>query len=205
MRIVAGSLRGRSIQAPSGDSTRPTTDRVREAIFSSLYSLRNGFEGAIVLDAFAGSGALGIEAISRGASYAVFCESGKQALKFLKENIASCGISADQARVLAKDVFTQTATFSLVFDLVFFDPPYAYDANRVLRFARAMFEAGKLDRHAILVYEHDAKDADGVAQACIENGFEAIANKRYGKTGVAFICLAHEGDTRAVDDRGEQQ
>ena len=74
MRIVAGEFRGRSIEAPRGENTRPTTDRVREALMSSLYSLRGGFEGAVVLDAFAGTGALGLEALSRGARSATFYE-----------------------------------------------------------------------------------------------------------------------------------
>ena len=72
MRIIAGQWRGRTIFAPQGDTTRPTTDRVRESLMSSLASARGGFEGAIVLDAFAGSGALGLEALSRGASFAQF-------------------------------------------------------------------------------------------------------------------------------------
>ena len=84
MRIVAGRMRGKTIEAPTGDGTRPTTDRVREALFSSLYSLRGGFDGAVVLDAFAGSGALGLEALSRGARSCTFVERDRSARKVLE-------------------------------------------------------------------------------------------------------------------------
>ena len=104
MRIVAGAFRGRSVQAPAGEGTRPTTDRVREALFSSLYSLRGGFEGAVVLDAFAGSGALGIEALSRGAAQAVFYENDAKAAAVLKRNLASLGLGAADARDAARNV-----------------------------------------------------------------------------------------------------
>ena len=104
MRIVAGDFRGRSIDAPQGSGTRPTTDRVREALMSSLYSLLGGFDGQCVLDAFAGSGALGLEALSRGAEKADFFESNKGAFRTLRSNIAACGIGADRASAYNADV-----------------------------------------------------------------------------------------------------
>ena len=180
MRIVAGALKGRAIEAPKGDGTRPTTDRVREALFSSLYSLRGGFEGAVVLDAFAGSGALGIEAISRGAESAVFYESDAKAAAVLKRNLAACDVDA---RVVQKDVLAAPPTGqNPKFDLVFLDPPYAYDASRVLEMTKSLGLSG-----AIIVYEHDIKSKDAVAAAAGQAGFEVAASKKYGKTGVTIL------------------
>ena len=87
MRIIAGEFRGRTIKAPKGEGTRPTTDRVRESLMSSVNSARGGFEGAVVLDAFAGSGALGLEALSRGAANARFCERDGAAFKVVCANV----------------------------------------------------------------------------------------------------------------------
>ena len=187
MRIVAGSLRGRSIDAPPGEDTRPTIDRVREALFSSLYSMRGGFEGAVVLDAFAGSGALGIEALSRGAERAVFFERSDKAAAVLKRNIASCKLDASRATVLRRDVLTQPPSAAQgPFDLVFLDPPYAYDAAKVLALLSSMRQTGALAPDAIAVYEHALKSADEVAAAFAAGGFEAGKVKKYGKTGVTI-------------------
>lgn len=180
MRIVAGELKGRAIDAPQGDGTRPTIDRVREALFSSLYSMRGGFEGAVVLDAFAGSGALGIEAISRGAASAVFYESDAKAASVLKRNLATCGI---EARVVQRDILAAPPTGHVPkFDLVFLDPPYAYDATRVLEMVKSL----DLD-DAIIVYEHDIKSKDAAAEAAESVGFEVVASKKYGKTGITIM------------------
>ena len=185
MRIVSGNLRGKAIDAPAGEGTRPTTDRVREALFSSLYSLRGGFEGAAVLDAFAGSGALGIEALSRGAGRAVFFERSDKAASVLKRNIANCKLDAKQASVMRRDVLAQPPTaVQGPFDLVFLDPPYAFEAKRVLKMVEAMRASGALAPEAIVVYEHAFEDAAGVADAFGEIGFKVQAAKKYGKVGV---------------------
>ena len=188
MRIVAGTLRGRSISAPDGDGTRPTIDRVREALFSSLYSLRGGFEDAVALDAFAGSGALGIEALSRGAAQAVFYESNGRAAAVLKRNIDGCELDAAVARIVKRDVLAAPPTTQAPpFDLVFLDPPYAYEPERVLSMVRSLVDAGAVAHDAIVVYEHDNASANAVADAAHAFGFEAVRSKKYGKTGVT-IC-----------------
>ena len=188
MRIVAGTHRGRPLQAPEGSDTRPTIDRVREALFSSLYSLRGGFEGATVLDAYAGSGALGFEALSRGADSAVFCERDRRAAKVVRENASSLGFGVDRAKVLEIDSLTpsQARFGSAAFDLVFLDPPYAYDSTDVLDAVRAL--CGKaISEDAIIVYEHAIKSADDIARASEANGFEVASQKKYGKTGVTIL------------------
>ena len=182
MRIVAGDLKGRSIEAPDGMGTRPTTDRVREALFSSLYSLLGEFDGLTVLDAFAGSGALGIEAISRGASRAVFYESDRKAASTLKRNVSACGLGSDKAQIVQRDIFkAPPASGPAGFDLVFLDPPYAYEPARVLELA-----AG-IGGDTTVVYEHALDAKARVADAAEANDFDVLASKKYGKTGITVL------------------
>jgi 16S rRNA (guanine966-N2)-methyltransferase len=119
VRVVAGEHRGRTLRAPPGATTRPTSDRVREALFSILGSV----DGLRVLDLYAGSGALGIEALSRGASSATFVESDRAALDAIRANLAAIG---EAAEVVATDApaWLRRAAGERVFDLVFCDPPY---------------------------------------------------------------------------------
>ena len=188
MRIVAGKLKGRVIAAPAGEGTRPTTDRVREALFSSLYSLRGDLAGAVVLDAFAGSGALGIEAISRGAQSALFCERDAKAVAVLKRNLDVCGLGSPQVEVLRCDVLrTPLGNRAQAFDLLFLDPPYAYDAALVLGSVRALANAGMLADEALIVYEHGVEYASDVAKAAEEAALVCLTVKKYGKTGVTIL------------------
>jgi 16S rRNA (guanine966-N2)-methyltransferase len=121
---VAGIARGRKLVAPKGDATRPTSDFVREAIFNSLQA-HVDLDGATVLDLFAGTGALGIEALSRGAAHATFVEDGRDALAAIRVNLDVTGF-ADRATVLAADA--TKATLPGAVDVAFADPPYAFTA-----------------------------------------------------------------------------
>jgi 16S rRNA (guanine966-N2)-methyltransferase len=123
VRVVAGIARGRKLVAPKGDATRPTSDFVREAIFNSLQAHAD-LDGATVLDLFAGTGALGIEALSRGAAHATFVEDGRHALSALRANLETTGF-ADRATVLAHDA---TKAELPTVDVAFADPPYAFTA-----------------------------------------------------------------------------
>ena len=109
MRVVAGEFGGRVIDSPSEKTTRPTTDRVRESMFSSIYSRLADLSGTRVLDAFAGSGALGIEALSRGAQRAVFFERDANARKVLEGNLSSLGLKLPRATVAGRDVVSDAA------------------------------------------------------------------------------------------------
>ena len=126
MRIIAGRHRGRRLLAPAGAATRPTADRVRQALFDMLWHApwagRGRIEGATVLDAFAGTGALGLEALSRGAAAASFLETDRAALAALRANIAACREEA-RCRVLAADA-THPPRAAAACDLLFLDPPY---------------------------------------------------------------------------------
>ena len=122
MRIVSGKWRGRPLASPSGETTRPTSDRTREALFSMLTSRLGDFEGLRVADLFAGTGALGLEALSRGAAHCTFVESDAAALKSLKANIDKLG-AKDAAQVLAQPVEALMTTRE-PFHLLLLDPPY---------------------------------------------------------------------------------
>jgi 16S rRNA (guanine(966)-N(2))-methyltransferase RsmD len=122
MRVIAGTLRGRRLQAPAGRDTRPTSDRVREALFSILGPL----DGERVLDLFAGSGALGIEALSRGAGSALFCDSSPAAARVVRSNLQALGLQADVVCDDARRVLRDARGRGDTYDLVFLDPPYRH-------------------------------------------------------------------------------
>jgi 16S rRNA (guanine966-N2)-methyltransferase len=127
MRVIAGQWRGRPLVAPKGDATRPTADRTREALFSMLASRLGSFEGLAVADLFAGSGALGIEALSRGAATCLFVEQDRPAIDALKANLAKLGAKAD---VRATSVLA-LGPAPAPLDLVMMDPPYGTGAGLV--------------------------------------------------------------------------
>ena len=122
MRIIAGAWRGRRIEAPPGLATRPTSDRAREGLFSMLVSRLGGFEGLQVADLFAGTGALGLEALSRGAAYCTFVERDRTALDILKRNVAHLG-AGERSDVRAQTV-EHARPPSAPCDILFMDPPY---------------------------------------------------------------------------------
>jgi 16S rRNA (guanine966-N2)-methyltransferase len=158
MRIVAGAWRGRALTAPAGQATRPTADRVRQALFDMLlhapWGGRDAVEGARVLDVFAGTGAFGLEALSRGAAHATFMEQDRAALAALRGNIAACR-AADRATVLAVDVLAAPAGEPC--SLAFLDPPYGRDlVPRAIDRLRAM---GWIAAGALLVVETGRDEA----------------------------------------------
>lgn len=188
MRIISGEFRGRTLAAPKGDGTRPTTDRVRESVMSSVFSARGGFEDAQVLDAFAGSGALGLEALSRGAAHAVFYERAPEAHKVLLKNVEKMGLEPRRATVTRADVLERAPQFSRPpFDLIFLDPPYAYAANEVLGMVEGLIARGVVAHGAIVVYEHALSSNDEAAEAAAEHGFELAQRKKYGDTTVDVL------------------
>ncbi len=181
MRVIAGSLGGRQLQAPRGRVTRPTSDRVREALFSALGELQQ----ERVLDLFAGSGALGIEALSRGAASAVFVERDAAASRVLRANLAALGIAAPRAEVRRGDalrLLQSARTRKETYDLIFIDPPYsqAHDWGRELP---AILPA-LLAPAARIVVESDRR-------APLELPFEIARRRRYGDTSIT-IHTSHE-------------
>jgi 16S rRNA (guanine966-N2)-methyltransferase len=152
MRIVAGAWRGRTLIAPPGTETRPTADRVRQALFDMLmhapWAGRSAMEGASVLDVFAGTGALGLEALSRGAASAVFVERSRPALAALRANIEACH-ATDRCEVLAVDALT--VPVGKRSDIVFLDPPYQQDL--VCRALARLRSVGRVGPGSLIVAE----------------------------------------------------
>lgn len=190
MRIIAGTYRGRVIKAPKGRDTRPTTDRVRESLMSSLCSARGGFGGAVVLDAFAGSGALGLEVLSRGAASVQFCERDGAALRVLQDNVDRLGLAAPAARIRRVDVLRSPAVHARPpFDLVLLDPPYAYPATDVLSLVSALREGGTLSPSALVAYEHSATTSGQTDEAVASCGFVLASRRKYGDTVVDILKI----------------
>ncbi len=155
MRVVAGRLRGRKLVAPSGQETRPTSDRVREALFSMLES-RLALAGMGVLDLYAGTGALGLEALSRGAARAVFVDQAGLAVRTIEENIRALGVG-EQCRVLREPVGAALGALARGgerFELVLADPPYADDPSSLLVELDAH---GLLREGGLLALEHSSR------------------------------------------------
>ncbi len=181
-RIVAGSLGGRRIQAPPGVGTRPTADRVREALFSRLESLVGGLDGCRFLDLYAGSGAVGLEAVSRGARTVVLVESDRRAARVARANIDVLAV-ADRVRLLTGRVEQllarpANALANLPADVVFADPPYVLGSERL----RAVLEQGAtngwLAAGAVVVVERPTRDGPWRQPA----GFDDVGERRYGET-----------------------
>ena len=190
MRIIAGKYKGRNLKAPKGEETRPTADRVREAEMSSIISARGGMEGAVVLDAFAGSGALGLEAMSRGADRVWLFESAPAAQRVLIENVKLLGIEPPQARVRKADVFERPPLRARPpFDLVFLDPPYAFEPADVLGLVRQLAASGALDAQVIVMYEHNSASNGAVEEAAPGCGLRLAQRRKYGDTVVDMLRL----------------
>jgi 16S rRNA (guanine966-N2)-methyltransferase len=179
--VVGGSARGRTLVAPPGERTRPTSDRVREAIFNALVS-RDAVAGARVLDVFAGSGALGIEALSRGAAHATFVDSDRAARQAVRRNLEACGF-LDRADIVAAPAERYLgglragrvdAEHAAEFDLAFCDPPYAFGGWEGLL---ASLPAG------LVVIESDGPVA-------VPAGWALVRESRYGGTWVGFARRA---------------
>lgn len=176
-RIVAGKYGSRKLRVPR-TATRPTSERVREAVFSHLES-ENQVLGARVADIFAGSGALGIEALSRGAQTSVFVDSNAGAIKVLHENLRVLGATG---KVVNQDALRFAQSNSLEFDLIFVDPPYALDQD----FVRSVLEklAPYLSRQGTLVLEQSRNHK----LADFPPDLTVVGEKTYGDTTVIYLC-----------------
>lgn len=180
MRVIAGTLRGRRLLAPAGLATRPTADRIRESLFNILAgSVRN----QRVLDLFAGTGALGIEALSRGATCAVFVDQAKAALTALRRNIQDLGLDA-HARVIHWNILNNLNCLKdqpAAFDLIFMDPPY--ETHAVAPAVAALVSCGALAPGARVIIEHSTREHFDPSPM----GLSLTDQRRFGKTLVSFM------------------
>jgi 16S rRNA (guanine966-N2)-methyltransferase len=182
MRIVGGKFRGRRLEAPRSQAIRPTADRTREALFNILaggrFGLPSPVQGAVVLDAFAGSGALGLEALSRGAARVVFLEQDPAAVTLCRANIGALGVEAATEVITADALKPPTAKSPAA--LLLMDPPYGRDlAGPALE---ALGHRGWIAAGCLVVVEISAAEA----LAPID-GLQLLDRRRYGKTELAFL------------------
>jgi len=185
MRIIGGTLRGRTIAAPKGDIARPTTDRVREALFNVIDHGRRPSSGARVLDLFAGSGALGIEALSRGAVFALFVEEHPSARGAVRDNLDTLGLSG-RGRIFKRDARKLGALPGNIpepFDLVFCDPPYGKGLGPVA--LTGALREGWLTGEALAVFEMAKSETTPEVE-----GFALTGERVYGDTKIAFYDVA---------------
>jgi 16S rRNA (guanine966-N2)-methyltransferase len=184
MRVVGGSLRGRTLAAPKSQSIRPTADRLRESFFNILiHAYDNPIAGARVLDLFAGTGALGIEALSRGAAFTLFVDDGAEARALVRENVATLGLGGT-SRIFRRDATKLGPAHPVEpFALVFLDPPYGKGlAEQALASARA---GGWLKPDALVVVEEAAS-----AKFVAPEGFAEIERRRYDDTEFVVLRFA---------------
>lgn len=181
MRVVGGRLRGRNIAAPSSNAIRPTQDRLRESVFNILmHAYGNPIDGARVLDLFAGTGALGIEAVSRGAAFALFIDNGAEARALLRNNVESLGLGGT-TKVYRRDATNLGPAHPMEpFSLVFLDPPYGKGlADKALASLR---EGGWLAPDALVVVEEAA-----AAAFVVPEGYEELERRAYDDTEFVFL------------------
>lgn len=179
-RIIAGHHKGRTLKVPQS-VTRPTSSRVREAIFSSVEHSHDGFDGLNVLDLFAGSGALALEAISRGATYALMLEHDPKAIAAIKENLTS--LKVRNARVQGGELFNHLNSDlpDATFDVVFADPPYNLADDKITVMLETLVNRGWLADDALIVVERDK-----YSEFMWPHNFKDISQRSYGDTVVWY-------------------
>lgn len=183
VRIVAGVAGGRRLAVPP-HGTRPTSDRVREAVFSALQARRD-LDGARVLDLYAGSGALGLEALSRGAAHVRFVESDRRAAAVLRSNVEALGLGGSAVQVTTADVpVVLRGDPGQPYDVVLADPPYALDDGVLGSVLSALAGGGWLAPAALIVVERSAK---ALTPSWPDGVFE-LTHRRYGDTAVYYGC-----------------
>ena len=185
MRIISGEHRGRKLFAPEGDETRPTSDRVKEALFN-IISAR--VYGSVVLDMFSGSGALALEALSRGAEYAVLCDMSPKACAVISRNIEGCRME-NRAKLIRGDCIAALSRLDRQFDLVFMDPPYRLHDI----YCKALTELKRTDRlknDALIVMEHEA----AFDLTAVPEGFAVTDKRNYKDTCITFCTYTKKED-----------
>lgn len=186
VRVISGSARGLKLNTPGDDRVRPTTDRVKESMFNIV---QDWVYDSQVLDLFAGSGALGIEALSRGASQAVFCDNSLDSIKIIKSNIEKARV-VDRSQIVSGDFkrcLRDMEAKNQSFDMIFVDPPYYKGLfEEVLDTIRS---CKILKKDGIVIVEHDAKKPIGQVE-----GLGVYKEKKYGITMLTFYCLEDDDE-----------
>lgn len=177
-RVIAGAAGGRRLAVPPGQGTRPTSDRAREGLFSTWQSLLGGpLDGERVLDLYAGSGAVGLEAASRGAGHVLLVETEARALRTLRENVKALQLPGTEVRSGKAEQIVRTAPSGRPYDIVFLDPPYAVPDTDVREILLTLRSEGWIEEDALVTVERSTRGG----QFAWPSGFEAIRTRRYGE------------------------
>jgi 16S rRNA (guanine966-N2)-methyltransferase len=177
-RVIAGRAGGRRLAVPPGTGTRPTSDRAREGLFSTWQSLLGGpLEGERVLDLYAGSGAVGLEALSRGAGHALLVEADARAARIIRENVKTLGLPGAEVRSGKAGQIIQGSAPADPYDLVFLDPPYAVSDDDLREILLTLRTQGWLAAEALVTVERSTRGGE----FGWPDGFDAIRARRYGE------------------------
>ncbi|MET8770715.1 16S rRNA (guanine(966)-N(2))-methyltransferase RsmD [Streptomyces sp. NPDC004658] len=177
-RVIAGAAGGRRLSVPPGTGTRPTSDRAREGLFSTWQALLGGpLDGERVLDLYAGSGAVGLEALSRGASHTLLVEADARAAKTVRENVRNLGLPGAEVRAGKAEQVIRTAPPAEPYDLVFLDPPYAVSDDDLREILLTLRSERWLAEEALVTVERSTRGG----AFHWPDGFEAIRSRRYGE------------------------
>ncbi|MEU2392232.1 16S rRNA (guanine(966)-N(2))-methyltransferase RsmD [Streptomyces sp. NPDC007369] len=175
-RVIAGTAGGRRLAVPPGTGTRPTSDRMREGLFSTWESL-HGVEGARVLDLYAGSGAVGLEALSRGAGHALLVEADAKAARVIRENIKALGLPGAEFRAGKAEQIVAVPAPAEPYDMVFLDPPYAVDHGDLGEILLTLRANGWLTDDALVTVERGTRSG----AFPWPEGFEPLRSRKYGE------------------------
>ena len=177
-RVIAGRAGGRRLSVPPGNGTRPTSDRAREGLFSTWQSLLGGpLDGERVLDLYGGSGAVGLEALSRGAGHALLVEADARAVRTIRENVKSLGLPGAEVRAGKAEQIVRGPAPATPYDLVFLDPPYVVPDDDLREILLTLASGGWLADEALVTVERSTRG--GVFPW--PDGFEALRSRRYGE------------------------
>ena len=176
-RVIAGTAGGRRLAVPPGNGTRPTSDRAREGLFSTWEALLGNLAGARIADLYAGSGAVGLEALSRGAAHALLVEADARAAKTVRENVRTLGLPGAEVRTgKAEQIVTGPAP-ATPYDLVFLDPPYAVSDDDLREILLTLRSGGWIGDDALVTVERSTRGGEFGWPA----GFEPLRARRYGE------------------------
>ncbi|MFJ9696873.1 16S rRNA (guanine(966)-N(2))-methyltransferase RsmD [Kitasatospora sp. NPDC101183] len=176
-RVIAGAAGGRRLAVPPGRGTRPTSDKAREAMFSTLEALRGTLHGARMLDLFGGSGAVGLEALSRGAEHVLLVEADAQAARVIRENVREIGLPGALVKAARAEKVIAGPAPEAPYDLVFLDPPYAVTDGELREMLTTLSAGGWLAEDALVTVERSTRGGEfGWPE-----GFEGLRSRRYGE------------------------
>ncbi|GAA0693638.1 16S rRNA (guanine(966)-N(2))-methyltransferase RsmD [Kitasatospora atroaurantiaca] len=189
-RVIAGAAGGRRLAVPPGRTTRPTSDKAREAMFSTLEALRGTIHGARMLDLFGGSGAVGLEALSRGAAHVLLVESDASAARTIRENVRTVNLPGVEVRAERAERVIAGRAPETPYDLVFLDPPYAVTDDEVREMLITLLAGGWITDDALVTVERSTRGGEfGWPE-----GFEVLRSRRYGEGTLWYGRAATEVD-----------